>query len=413
MPDHHDHEHHVSIKSHHTLKHSRHEFEVEVPDGHMSTFFEAAYQRLAPSVEIKGFRPGQAPRALTIGKIGSSRYYQTALDLALPATYAEALHILGLRPVSPPEINVKQVSEGGVFVYAVAVDVIPEVDPGAYAKLKVKAPKANTKVEVKEINEVLERLRTQQATTKVVDRPAAPGDRVEIDYVGAVDHVARDDLSSQHFPVILGSGVLPKKLEDSLVGKKRGESYALDDTVPASPAGGGKDKVHFTVAVKEVMEVARPELDTKFAEQFGRTDAADLKSAIGTQLASEKEAQVRAALEAKVLGELLKRAKLEVPRSLVEEELTRRLDGIKAQLGQMFPKFLEQQKKTEEQVRTELEPEAERSVKTGLVLGEIAKREGFGSDRQKDEDDTAFQRRVVRRTINFLVASATGTKNEE
>lgn len=402
---HHDHTHAVTIKAHKALKHSRHEFEVAVPAAHMTQFFDTAYQRLAPSVEIKGFRPGQAPRAMTISKLGSGRYYQTALDLALPNTYAEALHILDLRPVAPPEITVKQVSEGGVFVYTVVVDVVPQVDPGNYAKLKVKAPKVETKVEAKEIDEVLERLCKQQAKTKVVDRAAKLGDRVEIDYIGAIDHVKRDDLSSQHFPVILGDGVLPKKLEDSLVGKKRGEQYELDEKI-------NKDSVHFTVSVKEVTEIELPKVDDAFAGQFGRKDAADLKKAIEEQLTLEKQQQARHGLESKVLDELLKKVKLELPRSLVEEELTRRLDGIKAQLGQMFPKFLEAQKKTEEEIRKELESEAERSVKTGLVLGEIAKREGFGTDRGKDEDDTAFQRRVVRRTINFLVASATGEPGE-
>ncbi|MBI4032318.1 trigger factor [Candidatus Berkelbacteria bacterium] len=405
--EHHDHVHTVTVKDHKTEKHARHTLTVEVPAHKMAEFFERAYQQLAPTVEIKGFRRGQAPRLMTIQRIGQERYFQHALELALPATYAEALHILDLHPVSSPEISIQGYGEGAPFTYSVTIDVIPDVDPGAYEKITVKAPKADTTVNAKEVNEVLERLRKQQAEVKPVDREAETGDRVEIDYVGMVKNVKRDDLSSQHFPVIIGDGVFrSKKLEESLIGKTKGDAFEVTDKVD-------KDQVTFQVSVHEVAEVTLPEVDAKFAEQFGRKSADELKDAITTQLGQEKETEARQALETKVLDEVMKKAKLEIPRSLVEEELTRRVDHMKSQLGAMWGKFLEQQKKTEAEIRKDLEPQAEQSVKAGLVLGEIAKREGFGKDRQKGEDDAAFQRRVVRRTINFLVASATGQPTEK
>lgn len=396
----------ITVKDHKKQKQSRHAFTVEVPAIAMAGYFEAAYKKLAPSVEIKGFRPGAAPKLMTIQRIGQDRYFQTALDLALPDSYALACQQLEIRPVAPPEIAIQGYGEGAPLTFTVAVDVIPDVDPGQYSKVKVKTSEPDTAVKVAEVNEVLERLRKQQATVVVVDRAAKLGDRVEVDYVGMVKGVKRDDLSSQHHPVILGDKILTPKLEEAIVGHTKGDTFSVSDKIK-------DDTVEFTVIIHDVYEITLPEIDTKFAEQFGRKSADDLKTAIEDQLKSEKVDAERRELEGKVLEAVLAKATLDVPRSLVEEEITRRLNSVQQQFGAMLGKLLESQKKTENDLRKEFEPEAEQSVKLGLLLGEIAKRENFGADRTKDEDDAAFQRRVVRRTINFLVASATGIKEDD
>lgn len=396
----HSHETKVTISKHKKLAHSRHEFEVEVEAGSMIQHFDHAYQHLAAGVEVKGFRPGQAPKLLTLKKIGQERYAETALEYALRSAYAEAMRELDLHPVAPPEISIHGYGEGAPFSFKVAVDVIPEVDPGNYLKHKVTAPKADVSVKASDVTEVIERLRKQQAEVKPVDRAAKKGDRVEIDYVGMVDNVKRDNLSSQHYPLVVGDGILPKELEAELVGKKKGDTFKVNAEVK-------KEKVAFEVAVHEVAEVNLAELTPKFAEQFGRKDIDDLKQAIEDSLKQEKEQAARQELETKVLDTVMEHAKVDLPQSLIEEEITRRLDGMKQQLGVMFPTFLKEQKKDEEQLRKDLTDPAKASVKAGLVLGEIAKREKFGVDRIKDESEAAFQRRVVRRTIDFLVANTT------
>ncbi len=391
----------VTVSDHKKLPHARHELQIEISAPKMAAYFDDAFQRLAATVEIKGFRKGQAPKLMVLQRIGQERYIQTALDIALPDAYAEAMYQFKLHPVAPPEVTVESYGEGAPLKFKVAVDVVPDVDLGDYAKVKVKKPDAKTTVEKKEVDEVLERLRKQQADVKPVERAAKDGDQIEIDYVGTVKGVKRDDLSSQHFPVILGSGVLPKKLDAACVGKKKGESFELDDTVE-------KDDVHFAVTVHAVNEVTLPAVDAAFAKQFGRENAEDLTKAIHDQLEQEKVHKARHELERAVIAAVLKQVKTELPKSLVDEEVSRRIHQIQEQLGVMFPKFLEQQKKTEDDIRKDLRSEAEESVKTGIVLGEIAKKEGFGNDRQQGESDMAFQQRVVRRTLNFLIASATG-----
>lgn len=391
----------VTIRDHKKHKHAKHELQVEVSAPKMAEYFEHAYGRLAPTVEIKGFRRGQAPKLMVLQRIGQERYVQTAMDLALPESYAEAMHQLKLHPVAPPEIMIESYGEGAPLKFKVTVDVIPDIDLGKYADVKVKKPKADTEVKQSEVDEVLERLRKQQAKVQAVDRPAKKDDQIEIDYVGTVGGIKRDDLSSQHFPVILGAGVLTKALDEACVGKKKGDSFAVDTKIE-------KEDVHFEVVVHAVNEVTLPAVDADLAKQFGRESADELKQAIRDQLQHEKEHKVRHDLEKLVIEAVVKQCTVEVPQSLVEEEINRRISQVQQQLGVMYPKFLEQQKKTEDEIRKELRSEAEESVKTGLILGEVAKKEGFGVDRQKGEDDMAFQQRVVRRTINFLVSSATG-----
>jgi trigger factor len=196
---------------------------------------------------------------------------------------------------------------------------------------------------------------------------------------------------------------MPEEIEKALIGKKKGDQFELDAKVR-------KDKVNFQVVVHDVAQVSLPDVTDEFAKQFGRGSVPELKDSIKKQLVHEKEIQAQRELEEKVLGEVLKQAKLEIPESLLNEEINRRLAHLKNQLGVMYTKFLEEKKKTEEDLKKDLIKPAQQSVKTGLVLGEIAKREGFSKERLEKESDEDFQKRVVRKTIDFLVASATGKK---
>lgn len=395
----------IEVKNHKKHKKSRHEFEVHVPLQKMEEYFEKAYQVLAPSVEIKGFRKGFAPKPMVVGQIGKESYLQTAMDYALPETYTEAVKILDIHPIAPPSVNLESYGEATNLVYKVEVDVLPEVDPGEYKKLKVNLPKKDAEVSKKEVDETLNRLRREQAQMRAVDRAAKVGDHVEIDFVGSVDGIKKDQYSSKNFPLIIGDKAIDKAIEDSLVGKKKGETYQLSSKID-------KDKVNFEIVVHQVSEVTLPEVDKKFAEQFGRKDAKDLEEAIANQLKHEKEHKYFHDVEDLVMKEVLKKAQTEIPESLVEEEISRRISEIKQQLGVVYDQFLKNQKKTEDDLRKEVRTQAEESVKAGLVLGEITKREGFGKDLSPDLDDQAKQRIAVRKTIDFLIETATGEKLE-
>lgn len=395
----------IEVKNHKKHKKSRHEFQVNVPVEKMEEYFDRAYQVLAPSVEIKGFRKGFAPKPMVVSQIGKERYLQTAMDYALPETYAEAVKSLNIHPVSSPQINLESYGEATDLVYKVEVDVLPEVDPGEYKKIKVKLPKKDTDVSDKEVGDAIDRLRRQQAQVKAIDRNAKMGDHIEIDFVGSIDGIKKDQYSSKNFPLIIGDKAINKTIEDSLVGRRKGDMYQINAEID-------KDKVDFEIVVHGVSEVVLPEVDDKFAQQFGRKDAKDLKEAIEKQIKEEKEHKFFHDAEDLVIKEVLKKSNTEIPESLVEEEISRRINDIKQQLGVVYEQFLNNQKKTEDDLRKEIRLQAEESVKAGLILGEITKREEFGKDLSPDLDDQAKQRIAVRKTIDFLVETATGKKME-
>lgn len=396
----------IKVKNHKKEPHSRHSFEVEIADTLMQSYFNQAYERLASTVEIKGFRKGFAPKLLTIKRIGQELYFQTALDIALPDSYYQAISELEIRPISNPEVSIQSYGEGAPLIYRVSVDVLPKVEPGNYHQIRIRLPEVETKVSSKEVEEVIERLRKQQARLEGVNRPIKNGDRVDIDYVGEVKGVKKDDLSSKNFPLIVGSRTVNQTLEESLVGKKSGETYSVEAKID-------RDLVVFQVSIHSVAEVALPEVDKKFSLQFGRKDPDDLRTAIREQLGQEKLTAANRQTEEKVLAVVVKKAKLEVPRSLIEKELDHRVEGIKQEFGVIYPKFLEQQKKNEAELRKSLEPQAETAVKTGLVIGEIAKREGISGKRPDNIDDMAFQKQIVREVIDLLITKATKNTRKE
>lgn len=393
------------------LPKSRVKLTIEIPAERAAGFFDDAYKKLAPTVDIKGFRPGQAPRMMTLEAIGHGRYHQTALDLALPQTYYQAVQQEKIIPVQPPAVSVKEFSEGKNFIYEAEVDVVPVIKLGDYKKLKIKYPSASLragkklKIEVKkeEVDKVIEKLRYQSAIFNDVNRGAQPGDRVEMDFEGLVDKVKQDSLSSKNHPLILGQGSLIPGFEEKLEGMKKGEEKEFDLEVPQVKDRSQKKPAHFKVKIIDIKETILPEINDAFAKKFGHDNPEKLKQAIEKSILQEKEQRDRQALEKEVLDKVVASCHLDIPESLIEQEITRRLQQMQQQMGQGFPQYLEKIGKKIEDVRKEMRPSAENSARTGLVLGEIAKAEGLLKPGIKDQKE---QQEVIRKTIDFLVKNA-------
>ena len=386
------------------LPKSRIKLTVEVPSEKISGFFEEAYKKLAPTVEIKGFRPGAAPRAMTLESIGYGRYSQTALDLALPQAYYDAVKSENIIPVQPPAISVKEFSEEKPFVFEAEVDVVPEIKLCDYKKIRVKYAKPKFEVKKEELDKILDRLKYQNAVFNVVNRPAKNGDRVEIDFEGTVDGVKQDSLSSKNHPIILGEGVLMPGFEKELQGMGKGEEKEFDLEVPHIKDKNKHKKAHFKVKIVDVKEVILPEINNEFAKKFGHDTPENLTDAIKEKVLEEKIAEDRAKLEKEVLGQLIKGCKIDLPESLIEQEITRRLSQIQAQMGPGFQKYLENMNKKIEDIKKDMRPSAEESAKTGLIIGEVAKAEGFLKPNIKDQKE---HEAVIRKTIDKLVEIAT------
>lgn len=366
-------------------------------------YFDEAYDKLAPTVDIKGFRPGKAPRMLTIETIGKGKYNSEALNIALPQVYSQAVREKKLVPVGSPKVNIISFDEDKPFSFEAEVDLLPEIKLGDYKKIKVKHAKAKIDTKDSEIDKVVNRLKQQSAQYTVTSDKAKKGDRMEISFTGKVKGVQKDKYTSKHYPFILGEGVLMPKFEEKLIGAKKGDDLKFKNKIQ-------KDDVDFEVKVDEVWHVKLPKEDKEFAKKFGHDDVKKLRDAIGKNIMQEKEDRDRQILEKKVLDEVLKHVKMDISEALVEQEIDRRVETIKAQTGPAFGKYLENMGKSLVDLRKDIKPNAEKGVKISLALSEISKDMGYfdpkklGSDMKKNHE---VQQEAVKKTMDELIKIAT------
>jgi trigger factor len=376
---------------------------IKVSSPEMRTFFARVYNKIAPTIEIKGFRPGMAPKSMTIAAIGENRLQQEIIDLALRETFAEALKKENLMPIAPPKINIKMLkdlmADTAELEYEVEIDLLPEVKLGDYKKIRLKKNDAKIEVSADEIEQVLSHLARTRAEFKDISRSVKKGDRLEINFEGFDQGVKRENLSSRNYPVILGSKILIPEFEAQLIGLKKGDKKEF--TLEMAPsATEKKKKINFKVEVLQTQEVILPKIDDELARKYQKKDLADLKKAIKDDIIQQKKQQHERNIENAVLEELIKITKVEIPDSLIQQEIDRQINEIRSrttQMGLTFEKYLESLKKTESELRESLKPQAEKTIKIGLALGEIVKREKIDP---KDKE-------AGKKALDILIAKAT------
>lgn len=395
-----------------TLPKSQIKLNIILPPEIMRGYFATVYDKLAPSVNIKGFRPGKAPKNLTIMEIGENRFNSEIIDMALSESYGQVLKQEKIVPVAPPKVEIKKMvdltSDTAEIEYTAVVDILPEVEVGDYKKIKVKKnDMSKVKVTKDEMDQVFSHLQRQHAEFKDVTRAAQEKDRVEMDFEGTERGVVLENLTSKNYPVVLGSKVLIPEFEKKVEGMKVGDEKEFDIDLGkdsrkeehTSHEGDGHShdhdghnhddlkpkKVHFKVKMNTVQEVILPELNDELAKKFGQESMADLNKVVEADVLDQKKHAEKQNLENKVIEALLKIVKLDVPAGLVEQETDRMISQLKERtesMGMPFDKYLESMPgkesgmhKTELELKKDMEPQAERTVKIGLTLGEIGKLE--------------------------------------
>lgn len=374
----------------------------------MQKYFDQAYEKLAKTVTIDGFRPGKAPKMLTIDAIGKARYYNEALNTALPMIYSEAVKKEKIVPVKQPNVEIKEFSEEKGFSFTATVDVLPEVKLGDYKKISIKHKDAKIEVKKEDVEKVVQRLLHQSANYKVKDGEAKNGDRMEISFIGKVDGVMKDQYCSKHYPFILGEGVLLPGFEKELIGAKKDDNKKFELKIK-NPQTKKEDMVNFDVTINEVWDVELPKLDKDFVGKFGHKSEKALRDAIENSIKGEKVQRERQIVEEKILDQLLKKVKMEIPESMIEQEVNRRVETIKQQTGPAFPKYLENMGKDLATLQKDIRPVAKRAVEVSLAMSEIAKDMKtfdpgkLGKDMKKNHD---IQANAIKEAMDKLIEIA-------
>lgn len=349
----------------------------------MVSYFNKSYNKIAPTIKLSGFRPGKAPRKLIEGAAGMSRLLSEGLDLAVSDSYTKAVTENKIIPITSPNIVINKypnygntVEEvKGNFEFDAELEALPEVELKDYSKVSVKKGEPK-KAKKEDVDKVLEHFRKQNATFSASQEPAKKGDRVEVSFEGFLKNVRIDQMCSKNHPLILGEGSLIPGFEEEIVGQKKGDKKEFKITFPKdyhSKDYAGKEAV-FKIEINDVQEMKLPDIDDKFAERFGHKDMALLTAAIEKNLNEELNAEYQREIESKVIDGILPFLKVEIPETLVDREAERMLADFGGQLhsqGMNFERYLESIKKTKDELKKDMLPNAEKNVKVGLLLGKI------------------------------------------
>ncbi len=394
------------------LKNSHIKVMVTAMADDLSHALEHALHHTTSNVQVKGFRPGKAPMQLLIERVGKARVLSEVVDHALPEMLEESLKKENVLLIEHPKYTVEKLceitdegklKEGTKLEFIAEADYAPEVTVGDYSEIKVKAVEPK-KITDKDVDDMIKELVDRRASFATVKRATKDGDRVEIDFAGKRNGIPEDRLASKNHPLVLGSKSMIPGFEDELIGKKAGDTHTFEIMFPndyhAKDLAG--EKVIFDVTVHSVAEKSIPKIDDAFAKEFGHDSLDKLKQAIRQEREFHAADEAKGANEQTVLDAFEPLVKVDLPKSLIEREIDRQISGLRQQVtmyGMTFDHYLEHLKKTEEELRAEMLPTAEKAVKIGLGLGEVVKREKLKSD-----DNAGYE------AIKKLVEIATAEK---
>ena len=373
------------------LPDSRVRVEVEVPTEALERELKTAASQLGREMRVPGFRSGKVPPEVVLRQVGREAVLDEAVRRGLPGWYEEALADAGIQTVGDPQVDLSDLPEKGApLAFTIEVGVVPPAQLGEYKGVEV--GRRDPKVDDGEVQAELERLRESLASLETVERAAGEGDFVVMDYVGQVDGTPFEGGEGRGQVVELGSGRLIPGFEEQLAGASAGEERTVELTFPDDyPAEhlAGKD-ASFAVEVKEVKEKRLPELDDDFAVEAGGFDSLDeLRSEVESRIAEAEERAIEGEFREAAVDAVVAQAQIEVPHELVHSkahEMWHRTARRFAAQGINPEQYLAMTGKTEEELVTESEPDAETALKREAVLAAIVEAEGIEvSDEEIEE----------------------------
>jgi trigger factor len=376
---------------------------------------DQAFNKVKKNLNAPGFRKGHMPRAVFNQQFGEEALYEDALNALLPAAYQAAVAELSLDVVAQPKIDIKSMEKGQEWTLTAEVVTKPEVKLSDYKNLEVSV-EATKEVTDAEVDEKVERERNNLAELIVKEGAAELGDTVVIDFVGSVDGVEFDGGKGENFSLELGSGQFIPGFEDQLVGAKAGETVEVNVTFPEQYQAedlAGKD-AKFVTTVHEVKAKEVPALDDELAKDIDEEVETldELKAKYRKELESAKEIAFDDAVEGAALELAVANAEIvELPEEMVHDEVHRAMNefmGNMQRQGISPEMYFQLTGTTEEDLHKQYEADADKRVKTNLVIEAIAKAEGFeASDEEieKEINDLASEYNMeVEQVRNLLSA---------
>lgn len=375
---------------------------------------DQAFNKVKKNLNAPGFRKGHMPRAVFNQKFGEEALYDDALNAILPAAYEAAIAELGLDVVAQPKIDVKSIEKGQDWTLTAEVVTKPEVKLGAYKDLEVSV-EASKEVTDEEVDAKLESERKNLSELVVKEGAAENGDTVVIDFVGSVDGVEFDGGKGENHSLELGSGQFIPGFEDQLVGAKAGDEVEVKVTFPEDYQAAdlaGKAAV-FVTKVNEVKVKEVPALDDELAKDLDdEVETLDkLKAKYRKELEAAKEIAYDDAVEGAALDLAVENAEIvELPAEMVEDEVHRAMNefmGNMQRQGISPEMYFQITGTTQEDLHKQYEADADKRVKTNLVIEAVAAAEGFDATEeeiQKEINDLAAEYNMEVSQVSALLS---------
>ncbi len=368
------------------------EFEFSVNAEDFRVGIEKAYKKNIGQINIPGFRKGKAPRQIVEKYYGSEIFYEDAVNIVLPDAYDKAIAEQNIEAVAQPEIDVKSISKEDGVVFTAKVAVKPEFELGQYKGVETK--KITHRTTEKEIMGEIEKIRERNARlVSVEDRAAAINDTVTIDFEGFCDGVPFDGGKGENFDLKLGSGQFIPGFEDQLVGKSINDEVEVNVTFPKEyHAEDLKGKAAlFKVKINAIKTQELPELDDEFAKDVSEFDTfEEFKADMAKKLKEQNKEKAKRELEDQILEIICDNTQIDIPEAMFETAVDNQIREFAMQLryqGLSIEQYAQYTGVTLDAMKAQIRPEAEKKVKTSLVLEKIAKVEGIEvTDKEVDAE---------------------------
>ena len=364
---------------------------VEIDKAEFEQALNKAYAKCRKDIMLPGFRKGKAPRKMVESMYGATVFYEDAVNEIFPDIYTKAIVEQELKAVGSPSVSNMDTPDKGGVVLTIETELYPEVTLGQYKGLEV--PKREVKVEESEVDAEVNRMAERNARIETVDRAAANGDTVVIDFEGFVDDKPFQGGKAEDYSLTLGSGSFIPGFEDALVGAVAGEERDVNVTFPEDYSAkelAGKPAV-FKCKVHEVKESIKPELDDEFAKDVSEFDTLDaLKDDIRTRFTKSRTEQTERAFESAAVQMAAANMTCNIPACMIDEQVDHQIEQFAYQLqsqGMKMEDYVKMVGGDLSSLRASMRPMAEQTVRSDILLSEIAHAENLEVTDEEVEEE--------------------------
>ncbi len=367
---------------------SQKKMRVEIPEAKVAEEFNKKYRDLAKKSKIKGFRPGKVPLSII------KSYYSKAVEHEVSTqfieeTFGEALKETDLKPLTQADVSESHFEEGGTFTYTALVDICPPFELPVYKALKIHKPEVVVTDE--QVEAELDKLVQSHAQLRTVesDRPVGDGDVAIVDFTPSIGGKVFEKGKTQDFMAEIGKGSLHPDFDKHLLGHNPGESLTFELDYPedaSTPELAGKT-VHFDLTIKEIKVKEVPELNDEFAQSLGSGEMETLealKDEFRKKLMEREEHKASQITREQIIQKIVSGVDFEISPRVIEREADRMLQNLKHQFESQGLQF-DTDTLNSPEYRTGSKLQAEKDIRTKLVLDKIAETEGIVLDPEDEE----------------------------